>query len=109
MLCNMFCVFVQLSVSHSNLSAGRGEYVPTTEEQTGERNTLADALKQADIHTYILTHTVRTEYSIQATGTVAQVWHYNRRLMYDHPVRVSRFPPPAKNLECALVHSVEYA
>lgn len=40
MLCNMFCVFVQLSVSHSNLSAGRGEYVPTTEELLGSETHL---------------------------------------------------------------------
>ncbi len=40
MLCNMFCVFEQLSVSHSNLSAGRGEYVPTTEELLGSETHL---------------------------------------------------------------------
>lgn len=40
MLGDVFCVFVQLSVSYSNLSAGRGEYVPTKEEPSGSKTHL---------------------------------------------------------------------
>lgn len=59
-------------------------YVPQNNGRTGEWNTLANALKQARIHTYAgyLAHCQDiVQYSLYL-----QVWRYNLGLKYNHTV-----------------------